>query len=145
MAIAQRSPTEAHKALQNDPSAIYLDVRTEGEFERGHAPDSYNVPIIFLNPGQSPAMNPDFVTIVERICEKDLTLVIGCKTGGRSQHACEILEQIGYTNLTNVQGGFIGIRDEAGSVVTRGWVDCDLPVETEISPGKGYPDLAPKI
>jgi rhodanese-related sulfurtransferase len=144
MAIAQKSPTEAHEALRNDPSATYLDVRTEGEFEQGHAPDSYNVPVIFLNPGQSPQRNPHFVTIVESIFAKDTRLVVGCKTGGRSQHACEILEQIGYTNLTNVQGGFIGIRDEAGSVVTHGWVDCDLPVETEISPGKGYPELAPK-
>ena len=95
MTIAQRSPTEAHEALRNDPSATYLDVRTEGEFEQGHAPDSYNVPVIFLKPGRSPEMNPHFVTVIESICEKDVLLVVGCKTGGRSQYACEILEQVG--------------------------------------------------
>ncbi|HYR79405.1 MAG TPA: hypothetical protein VEO55_05330, partial [Candidatus Dormibacteraeota bacterium] len=52
--------------------------------------------------------------------------------GGRSQRACEMLEEAGYTDLTNVVGGFGGQRDASGQVVVVGWRDAGLPVTTEL-------------
>ena len=43
-----------------------------------------------------------------------------------------MLEAAGYTDLTNVRGGFGGARDAAGQVVIAGWRDAGLPVSTEL-------------
>ncbi len=63
---------------------------------------------------------------------KDKTLVVGCMAGGRSQRACEMLEDAGYADLTNVVGGFGGQRDASGTVVVPGWSDAGLPVTTDL-------------
>ena len=55
--------------------------------------------------------------------------------GGRSQRACEMLEEAGFTDLTNVAGGFGGNRDASGNVVVAGWRDAGLPVTTELGDG----------
>jgi rhodanese-related sulfurtransferase len=52
--------------------------------------------------------------------------------GGRSQRACEILEGAGFSDLTNVRGGFGGARDQSGQVVVPGWRDAGLPVSNEV-------------
>ena len=36
MAIHEITPQQAHDILSNDPSAVYIDVRTEREFTNGH-------------------------------------------------------------------------------------------------------------
>jgi rhodanese-related sulfurtransferase len=72
------------------------------------------------------------VAVVEKILPKDKRLVVGCMAGGRSQRACELLEQSGFSDLTNVRGGFGGTRDASGMVVVRGWKDSGLPVSTDL-------------
>jgi rhodanese-related sulfurtransferase len=77
-------------------------------------------------------LNPDFVEVAEKVIPRDRKLVVGCMAGGRSQRACEMLEEAGYTDLTNVVGGFGGQRDASGQVVVPGWKDAGLPVTTEL-------------
>ena len=130
MNIPQTTPAEAFETLQKHPDAVYLDVRTEGEFEAGHPAGARNVPVLTLDPAtREPRPNPDFVAAVERELPRTTKLVIGCQAGGRSQHACELLAQAGWTDVTNVRGGFGGARDQTGRVVIPGWRDAGLPVE----------------
>src|SRR5262245_42166801 len=127
MDIRQLSPNEAHEALTRDPAAVYLDVRTEQEFEAGHPSGARNVPVVFFDPAtRQPRPNPEFVATVERHLARSTKLVVGCQSGGRSQHACELLAGAGYTNLANVRGGFGGARDQIGRAVP-GWRDAGLP------------------
>ena len=51
MDIRQVTPREAYELLEQDPAAIYLDVRTEAEFEAGHPAGARNVPVVFFDPG----------------------------------------------------------------------------------------------
>ncbi|HTY56036.1 MAG TPA: rhodanese-like domain-containing protein [Candidatus Binataceae bacterium] len=137
MAIKQIEPPEAHEILSKDSEAVYLDVRTEGEFAQGHADGAINIPVIFIKgPGQSEE-NSDFVAIAQKLLPQNKKLVVGCASGGRSQHACEILAQVGYTDLSNIRGGFMGARDPSGRVVVKGWRDAGLPVSQEVEQG-GY-------
>ncbi len=54
----------------------FVDVRTVPEFDEGHAPGAYNIPIFFKGPmGMEP--NPDFVAVMERVFPKDAKLVFG--------------------------------------------------------------------
>lgn len=132
MTIKQVEPPEAHETLSGNPSAVYLDVRTEGEFAQGHPAGAINIPVVFIKgPGQM-EVNPDFVAIAEKVLPKTTMLVVGCLAGGRSQRACEMLEEAGYSDLTNVRGGFGGARDPSGQVVVTGWRDAGLPVTTEL-------------
>ena len=144
MDIRQVTPREAHELLEQDPGAIYLDVRTEGEFEGGHPAGARNVPVVLVDPvARQPVPNPDFVAIVKRHIGSDTRLLVGCQSGGRSQHACELLARAGYTDLSNVWGGFGGARDQTGRVVP-GWAAAGLPVEEGQTSGRCYTDLKSK-
>jgi rhodanese-related sulfurtransferase len=132
MPIHQQVPPEAYETLKKNPEALYLDVRTEGEFAAGHPEGAINIPVVFIKgPGQM-QVNPEFVEIAEKVIPRGRKLVVGCMAGGRSQRACEMLEDAGYTDLTNVVGGFGGQRDASGEVVVAGWKDAGLPVTTEL-------------
>jgi rhodanese-related sulfurtransferase len=132
MAIKQTEPPQAHEILQANPDAVYLDVRTEEEFAQGHAAEAINIPVVFLKPGAAPEPNDSFLTVAEKVLPRGKKLVVGCMAGGRSQRACEILEQAGYSDLTNIRGGFGGARDASGAVVVTGWRDAGLPVSREL-------------
>ena len=137
MAIEQIEPFRAYRILTEDREAVYLDVRSEEEFAQGHPTAAINIPIfIFRGPGQ-PEPNPEFLAVAEKVLAKDKQLVVGCMAGGRSQRACEALEQAGFQRLANVRGGFGGARDATGEVVVKGWRDSELPVSAEVEDG-GY-------
>jgi len=142
MAIKQLDPPEAYQTLETNAEAVYLDVRTEEEFEAGHPTGAINVPVMFMIPGR-PQPNPDFLTVVEKTLPKGKKLVVGCLSGGRSQRACEMLEEAGYSDLTNVRGGFGGARDASGAIAVKGWRDAGLPVTQGLGEG-GYPALREK-
>jgi rhodanese-related sulfurtransferase len=132
MPINQLEPPQAHQTLQSNSEATYLDVRTEQEFARGHPAGAVNIPFVFIKgPGQMEP-NPDFVTVAEKVLPKGKKLVVGCLSGGRSQHACEALEQAGYSDVSNVRGGFGGARDGSGQVMVAGWRDAGLPVSQDL-------------
>jgi rhodanese-related sulfurtransferase len=141
MKIEDMTPEQAHDLLTRDDDAVYLDVRTEREFEQGHPAGAYNVPVVFLEPGAPAQPNSDFAEVVLRHFPVERTLVIGCQSGGRSMKACEILVGHGYGRLVNVRGGFGGARDRSGRVVVVGWRDSDLPVATEAEAGHSHSEL----
>jgi rhodanese-related sulfurtransferase len=132
MSIKQVEPPQAYEILQNNPDAIYLDVRTEEEFSQGHPVGAINIPVVFLKPGSSPQPNDSFLAVAEKVLPHDKKLVVGCLAGGRSQRACDILEQAGFSDLCNMRGGFGGARDANGAIVVVGWRDAGLPVSSDV-------------
>jgi len=78
-------------AMEN---ALFVDVRTQKEFETGNIPESINIPREELR---------------ERIGElpKDRDLVVLCCSGVRSYAACRVLKQTGFELLSNLSGGYI--------------------------------------
>jgi rhodanese-related sulfurtransferase len=143
MAVKQASVTEAH-ALQQQ-GHTYVDVRSTPEFERGHPAGAVHVPLLDVDEdsGQM-APNPDFVRVISANFAPDTPLLLGCQMGGRSQRAAQILESFGYSNVTNVRGGFGGARDPMTGRAEPGWRDAGLPVETKTAAGASYRDLAAK-
>lgn len=123
------SPQEAYDLMQKDPEATYLDVRSVPEFDAGHPPGAINIPLLNFTPGLGMTPNPDFVQQVDAQFPKSAKLLIGCKSGGRSAQACQVLEQMGYADVANVRGGFHGATDQMGRVLEPGWSMLDLPVE----------------
>jgi rhodanese-related sulfurtransferase len=127
MEIPQTTPRGASAVLEKNRDAVYLDVRTEAEFEAGHPAGARNIPLVFLDPAtHQPRPNHEFVAAVERHVPRTAKLLVGCQSGGRSQRACELLADAGYTDVTNVEGGFGGLRDASGQVAVLGWRDEGL-------------------
>ena len=43
---------------------------------------------------------------------KDEEVIIHCRSGKRSQMACMVLEQMGFTNTVNVEGGILAWQEK---------------------------------
>ncbi len=138
------SPKEADALMKGTPKHVYLDVRSESEFAEGHATGAVNVPIAHLLGGGMQG-NADFLRVVLANFEKDTPLVVGCKMGGRSARACEILANAGFSKLNNIDGGFAGRSDSHDASVQKGWSGSGLPVSKTAAPGTSYTDMKKKL
>lgn len=76
-----KSKTDVLQLIEN--GSVIIDVRTPGEFKAGHIKESYNFPLNTL---------PDNLKILESFHR---SLVLVCKSGGRSNKAKEILSESG--------------------------------------------------
>ena len=136
------TPAEAKRLLEEQPSYRYLDVRTVSEFIEGHPPGACNVPVVEMDGATGRfAPNPRFLEVASAMFDKDAQLIVGCKSGGRSAHAVELLTQAGFSNCCNMLGGFGGAQAPDGSVATQGWSQLGYPVATDNGDGVSYESL----
>lgn len=131
-------PEDAQRALTEE-GWIYVDVRSEPEFEQGHPPGALNVPLLHAGPGGM-TPNPEFVQVMQSAFGKGEKLLLGCRSGGRSRRAAEMLVQHGYTALGDLLSGWEGSRDDFGRPLP-GWSKHDLPKETGAPAGQRYEDV----
>ena len=77
-------------------NAYIIDVRERGEYANGHIKDSNNIPLSELR---------------ERINEipKDKPVYLHCRTGQRSYNAVLALQNLGFNNVYNITGSFLGL------------------------------------
>ena len=133
MPVKRISPDEARDLVDRDGYA-YLDVRSVPEFEAGHPKGAFNVPLLDMGAaGMAP--NPEFMDVVRKRFPADTKLVIGCKAGGRSLRAAEMLQAAGYTAVVDQRAGFDGNGAEPG------WRARGLPTATSAEPGRRYVSL----
>jgi rhodanese-related sulfurtransferase len=145
MAVKEITPQQAHETLSADKSAVYIDVRTVQEFANGHAAGAVNIPVAFADPTRGMVLNPDFVSVVERNFSKDKTIMVGCQAGPRSTRAAGMLLDAGYQDIANLLGGFGGMRDQMGNLISPGWQASGLPVSSDNGDGVSYASLAAKV
>lgn len=133
-------PAEVRARLAAEPDLVFLDVRSVEEFEQGHVPGAYNIPLLFrTNLGMQP--NPAFLAEVERRFARETKLVLGCRSGVRSERACELLAARGYTSLVNLAGGFHGATDPSGRLVEPGWASAGFESRLTAEPGRSHAEL----
>lgn len=84
---------ELHDEISSENDILIIDVRNKNEWNDGHIKHSINVPLNHLK---------------ERITEipRDKFTVIHCQAGYRSSVACSILECEGYSNFSDLIGGY---------------------------------------
>jgi rhodanese-related sulfurtransferase len=131
---------EAHQ--KQTEGYTYVDVRSESEFAAGHPAGAVNVPLLHKDErvGQM-TPNREFLQVMQAAFPAEAKLLIGCQVGGRSAQAAQLLESAGFTDVSNVLGGFGGARDQmTGAVRAEGWRDAGLPVET-VAAGRTYQDV----
>ena len=145
MAIKEVTPQQAHEILNNDESAVYIDVRTEREFANGHPQGAVNIPVAFPDPSRGMTMNEEFVNVVKANFSQDTKIIVGCQAGPRSTAAANLLQQSGFQDVANLLGGFGGMRDPMGNVNAPGWAASGLPVSNDNGEGVSYHSLAAKV
>lgn len=91
------SQQEWASQLKQDENAVILDVRTEGEFIEGFIPDAINIDI---HKGQG------FIYQLEEL-DKTKNYYVYCRSGARSEQACNVMNQLGFENAYNLVGGIM--------------------------------------
>jgi rhodanese-related sulfurtransferase len=139
--VKRISPKEAHEKLGQ--GYTYVDVRTEEEFAQGHPAGAVNVPVML--PGATGmAPNPDFAKVMAASFAPTAKIVVGCKMGGRSMKAAQVLAQQGFTDVLDQRAGWDGARTEFGQIAELGRSGAGLPKESGAPEGRAYKDLKKK-
>ncbi len=145
MAIKEVTPQQAHDILTNDPTVVYIDVRTEGEFAKGHPQGAVNIPVSFPDLARGMMVNSDFIRVVEANFPREKKIILGCQAGPRSTSAANMLQQAGFQDVSNLLGGFGGMRDPTGRTIAPGWATSGLPVSNDNGEGVSYHSLSAKV
>jgi rhodanese-related sulfurtransferase len=141
MEVKRVTPPEAARLVEQD-RYVYVDVRSEAEWQSGHAPGSRNIPIAFQAPGRGMMPNPEFLEVCRRVFQPDERILVGCLSGSRSLRAAQVLLEAGFANVVDPRGGMGGERDPTGRVLVPGWAAEGLPVTRECPPQHCYRSLA---
>jgi molybdopterin/thiamine biosynthesis adenylyltransferase/rhodanese-related sulfurtransferase len=102
--IREIDPEHAEAQLGD---ATFLDVRELDEFEQGMIPGSVFIPRGHLE-SQAEHKLPD----------KDAPIVIYCAAGNRSAFAAKSLQDLGYSNVVSMTGGFGRWKNEGRNWIT---------------------------
>ena len=131
---------------------VVLDVRTPEEYIFvGHAPMARNIPVRILNQeltakNRRPVMepNPDFVSQAKTDYKVTDTILVMCRSGGRSALAVNLLAEAGFQQVYNITDGFEGdaVEDPQsyfnGKRVKNGWKNSGAPWTYELAPNLMY-------
>ena len=77
------------------PDVVILDVRTPGETAAGMIEGAVEIDF----------RGDNFKDQISAL-DKDKTYLVYCKSGGRSASACEIMQEMGFEKLYNLDGGY---------------------------------------
>lgn len=80
--------------LGSDNKPVLIDIRSEAEVMHGILPDSKHLPMHLI-----PLRMNEF--------PRDREVVLYCRSGARSYHACMYLMQQGFRNVVNLRGGIV--------------------------------------
>jgi len=103
--IREVSAADTAKALGGPTPPILLDVREPKETNLGRIAGAKVIPL------------GDIRNSVEATIPHDANVVVYCARGNRSAFAADTLQQMGYTNVASMAGGWMA------------WMTIDGPVE----------------
>ena len=122
------NPKEAYEFLHQNPSAVFIDCRSEMEFLFvGHPTGAIMIP---WNDGPDWEVNPHFVAQVKKAASVGRPVLLICRSGNRSLDAGAALEKAGLAQVYNVLHGFEGeLNDQHQRNSSTGWRHDGLPWE----------------
>lgn len=93
-AVETVSPADAADVLTENPDAVVLDIRTPEEFGQGIIEGAVNIDFYA----------PDFAAQLDQL-DKDTQYVVYCRSGNRSGQAMGTFEDLGFSSVTEIDGG----------------------------------------
>ena len=135
---------EAYQMWQAEPEKVMiLDVRTPEEYLFvGHPPTAWKIPLAAqsykwnADKGQFPMKPlPDFVARVKQVAQPGDTILVTCRSGGRSAMAANALAQAGFTKVHNIIDGMEGDGNgDSESTPQGGWKNSGFPWTKKLTP-----------
>lgn len=104
-AIKKVAPVEFSEAI-NQTGVIVLDVRTPEEFSAGHLPNAININL----------EGADFAGEVSKL-DKNAIVAVYCRSGNRSGVATELMAELGFVDMYDMQGGILDWEAAGGQIV----------------------------
>ncbi len=104
--IKEIDSLDLQQRLASGSDILLLDIRSEGEVVHGILPGAQHIPMHLL-----PVRMHEF--------PRDTPLVLYCRSGARSYHACSYLMQQGFENVINLRGGIIAWAREGHQITPR--------------------------
>lgn len=96
---------ELKKEIEAKSKYVLLDVRTAGEYERGHLPESIHLPVDEVDQ-----------KIENIIADKNAKIYVYCLSGSRSVMAVDVMIKKGYKNVYDVDHGLLAWRAKGFAV-----------------------------
>lgn len=135
--VSDVSVNETWAALQNDASAVLIDVRTQAEWAFVGVPDLSKVDkrVLTIEWQRFPdsQVDPRFAekldeALSELGATKQTALFFICRSGARSRAAAEVMTAAGFEQCKNVADGFEGPLDtDRHRGNSAGWKAAGLP------------------
>jgi len=95
--------------IKDRKNLVFLDAREPKEYKVSHI--QYAIPVGFDH------FKPNNVT--EIVKDKNVTIVVYCSIGVRSEKIGEKLQKLGYKNVYNLYGGIFEYKNTGGKVVNN--------------------------
>jgi uncharacterized protein len=109
--VPQTASSTLHEDLSMGQKILVIDVRTAKDFAEGHVPGAISIPL------------EEFQKKFEALkVPKDTRIVTVCDRGGRSSHAAELLEKLGYST--------------SSFCTLESWKKAGYPIEAAAEPTK---------
>lgn len=99
------SPEAAAEVIASTPDVVVLDIRTPEEFAEGFIEGASNIDFY----------RSDFADQLDAL-DKNAPYVVYCRSDNRSGQAMETFADLGFTNVTEIDGGIVN------------WYESGLPI-----------------
>jgi len=93
--IRESSVHDVNERIKNEPNTAVLDVREKEEWDEGHLPNAIHLPRGFLESRVEKAVD-----------DRNKPIVVYCAGGSRSAFAAKTLQEMGYSNVVSMAGGY---------------------------------------
>ena len=109
--VRELPPKEVAEAIERGEVDLVIDVREKEEWARGHIPGAMNIPRGWLEIRADPA-SPGADPVLSKNREAQIVVYCLKAPSARSLLAAQTLARMGYSNVSGIEGGLLGWRDQ---------------------------------
>ena len=92
---------EEFKQRMDEPDVVILDVRTPAETSLGMIDEAEEIDF----------KAGDFADRIDSL-DRNKTYLVYCRSGNRSGKACALMDELGFREVHNLEGGYMGWMEE---------------------------------
>jgi rhodanese-related sulfurtransferase len=101
-------PATAATVIADEPGVVVLDIRTPEEYAQGAIDGAVNIDFYAS----------DFASQLDQL-DKSTPYVVYCRSGNRSGQAMDTFADLGFTDVTEIEGGLVNWYDAGFPVVAN--------------------------
>ena len=116
LTVKETTAAETEKSIAAG-GVLLLDVREPGEVREGHLPGAINVPRGLLEA----KADFNFPHREDALQDREQAVIVYCASGVRSLLAAATMQEMGFSNVQSMAGGFAGWKSEGREIAGESW------------------------